>query len=158
VKRGGFLDIDVSIDDPQGTSLHSQQRQNDGRVTLAAQLNGLYKICFGNKFSSLTTKVIDFDVATSIRSKPAPLSELDAARADDVTGIENSIFQLGDGLEQVEKEITYYRSRLRVHYNTNESTNERVVYWSTLEAVMVVVVALWQIWYMRRFFEVRRAV
>ncbi len=158
VKKGGFLDVDVSIEDPSGTSLHSAQRQNDGRVTLSAQSNGLHKFCFGNKFSSLTVKVIDFDIITATKPKSAPLSELDAARAEDVDGIQASLFQLGDGLEQVEKELQYYRGRLWMHHQTNESTNDRVVTWSTFESVMVIVVALWQVWYMRRFFEVRRAV
>ena len=40
VKKGGFLDVDLRVEDPTGGVLHETQRKNDGRVTLAAQLSG----------------------------------------------------------------------------------------------------------------------
>jgi hypothetical protein len=151
------LDVDLSIEDPTGSSLHNAQRQTDGRVTLSAQVDGIHKICFGNKFSSLTVKVIDFEIVAK-HKKPAtqPLDELDAARAEDVDSIQAALFQLGDGLEEVEKELLYLRGRNSVHHFTNLSTNERVVNWSTFEAFMTIGVSLWQVWYLRRYFEIRR--
>ncbi|GAM19236.1 hypothetical protein SAMD00019534_024110, partial [Acytostelium subglobosum LB1] len=40
----------------------------------------------------------------------------------------------------------------------SESTNSRVLWWSIFEAFILVVMSLWQIYYLRRFFEVKRAV
>eukprot|EP01108_Squamamoeba_japonica_P004882 TRINITY_DN383_c0_g1_i2.p2 TRINITY_DN383_c0_g1~~TRINITY_DN383_c0_g1_i2.p2 ORF type:complete len:205 (+),score=61.46 TRINITY_DN383_c0_g1_i2:128-742(+) len=157
VKKGGFLDVDLRVEDPSGGVLHEQARQSDGRVTLAAQSAGLFKICFGNKFSSLTTKTLDFDIHTSSRPQQ-PMTELEAARAEDVTGIENSIFQLGEGLEGVESAVRYTRGRMTIHHNTNRSTHQRVAYWNSVEAVVVVLSAIFQVWWLRRFFETRRAI
>ena len=40
----------------------------------------------------------------------------------------------------------------------NESTNSRVVIWSCFEALILLTMAFGQIYYLKRFFEVRRVV
>lgn len=40
----------------------------------------------------------------------------------------------------------------------NDSTNSRVVWWSFFEALVLVVMTIGQIYYLRRFFEVKRVV
>lgn len=39
-----------------------------------------------------------------------------------------------------------------------ESTNGRVMWWSLFEAATLVAVCLWQVYYLKRFFEVKRVV
>lgn len=39
-----------------------------------------------------------------------------------------------------------------------ESTNDRVKYWSIVQTVMLFAVCGWQIFYLKRFFEVKRVV
>lgn len=39
-----------------------------------------------------------------------------------------------------------------------ESTNERVAYWSMAELCLLVLVSVWQIWMLKRSFEVVRSV
>ncbi|MBZ6370642.1 MAG: emp24/gp25L/p24 family protein [Microbacterium hominis] len=39
-----------------------------------------------------------------------------------------------------------------------ESTNDRVKFWSILQTIMLVGVCGWQIFYLKRFFEVKRVV
>lgn len=40
----------------------------------------------------------------------------------------------------------------------NESTNARVLWWSIFEALVLVAMSAWQVYYLRRFFEVKRVV
>jgi hypothetical protein len=39
-----------------------------------------------------------------------------------------------------------------------ESTNDRVKYWSIIQTIMLFAVCGWQIFYLKRFFEVKRVV
>ena len=49
VAEGGFLDIDVRIEGPDGGIVHSGERESNGKYTFAAHLDGVYKYCFSNK-------------------------------------------------------------------------------------------------------------
>jgi len=158
VKKGGFLDIDLMISSPSEKVLHAAQRQTEQRLTFTAEQSGVYKVCFGNKFSSLTTKVVVFQIDVSSKSSTSPKTELEAARTDDVNLVSKGVFELGDELAGVEEALRDLRGRMYVHHNTNESTNVRVFYWGIFEAVMTVSVSLFQVWYIKRFFEVRRAI
>ena len=46
------------------------------------------------------------------------------------------------------------------HYDiaVNDNTNQRVVYWACFEALLVIIMAVGQIYYLNRFFEVRSKV
>lgn len=40
----------------------------------------------------------------------------------------------------------------------NESTNSRIVWWSFFEALVLICMTLGQVYYLKRFFEVKRVV
>ena len=54
--------------------------------------------------------------------------------------------------------VVLFEVRERVHRSINESTNQRVVMWAVFEAMVLVAMTLGQIYYLKRFFEVRRVV
>ena len=55
-------------------------------------------------------------------------------------------------------EQEYMEVRDRIHRGINDNTNTRVVMWSFFEACVLVAMTVGQVYYLKRFFEVRRVV
>merc|ERR1712149_115299 len=72
--------------------------------------------------------------------------------------LEDMIKELSTALTGVKHEQEYMQVRDRIHRAINENTNSRVVMWSFFEALVLVAMTLGQIYYLKRFFEVRRVV
>lgn len=69
-----------------------------------------------------------------------------------------SVRKLSDLLAQVKDEQEYIVIRERTHRNTAESTNSRVKWWNMFVIGIVIGESLFQVWWLRRFFEVKRVV
>lgn len=63
--------------------------------------------------------------------------------------------KLSEILTQVKDEQSYIVVRERVHRNTAESTNGRVKWWSMFQLMVVIGEGVFQVWWLKRFFEVR---
>merc|ERR1719228_1637474 len=72
--------------------------------------------------------------------------------------LENMIKELGAALTSVKHEQDFMNVRDKIHRVINENTNSRVVMWSFFEALVLVSMTLGQVYYLKRFFEVRRVV
>lgn len=65
-----------------------------------------------------------------------------------------SVRQLSDLLSQVKDEQSYIVIRERTHRNTAESTNGRVKWWSIFQLGVLIGEGIFQVWWLKRFFEV----
>ncbi|KAK9718228.1 emp24/gp25L/p24 family/GOLD [Popillia japonica] len=154
IAEGGFLDIDVRIVGPDGNVIATGERESSGKYTFAANTNGVYTYCFSNKMSTMTPKVVMFNMAIG----EAPKGDTGTGEGESATKLEDMIRQLSGSLASVKSEQEYMQVRDRIHRSINESTNSRVVMWSFFEAVILVAMTLGQVYYLKRFFEVRRVV
>ena len=159
VVEGGFYDIDVEIRDPQNVILHQDERSSNGKFTIEANLDGPYKFCFSNKKSSYTPKVVIFDI-----DKAPPGSRLgngsttsgEKEKEDETDKISSMIDELMLSTISARHDVRYLTARDRVHRRVNEKTNSTIVWWSGLEFILLLSVTLGQVWYLKRFFEIRR--
>ncbi|KAL1454249.1 hypothetical protein WDU94_010522 [Cyamophila willieti] len=153
ISEGGFLDIDVRITAPDGNVIYQGERESSGKYTFTAQQSGMYTYCFSNQMSTMTPKVVMFNMEV-ISTQP---SDEDKGEKGD-PNLQDMIRQLGESLTAVKHEQEYMSVRDRIHRSINESTNSRVVWWSFFEAIVLVTMTIGQIYYLKRFFEVRRVV
>ncbi|KAF9140941.1 p24 complex component, partial [Mortierella sp. GBA39] len=72
--------------------------------------------------------------------------------------LEADIRELAAGIQEIRNEQEYTLARERTHRNTAESTNSRVVWWSLFQSGILFLVCVFQITYLKRFFEVKRVV
>mmetsp|Transcript_2428 Transcript_2428/g.8671 ORF Transcript_2428/g.8671 Transcript_2428/m.8671 type:complete len:216 (-) Transcript_2428:27-674(-) len=166
VTEGGFLDIDVAVTAPDNQVIYAGRREKAGRYFFVTHVKGPYRMCFSNKMSTVTSKtvnmVLNIGVQRSeeeiVRSIMAGREGQDLPNIPHLMELQSSIMQLADGLYSIQREEKYLRIRERVHRDTSESTNARVLGWSLVETIVLIGISLWQIFYLRRFFEVKRTV
>ncbi|XP_019876285.1 transmembrane emp24 domain-containing protein 2 [Aethina tumida] len=152
IAEGGFLDIDVRILGPDHKVIYEGVRESSGKYTFAAHTAGIYTYCFSNKMSTMTPKVVMFNMAIGEPHKP------EAQEGENTNKLEEMIRELSGSLTGVKQEQEYMQVRDRIHRSINESTNSRVVMWSFFEALILIAMTMGQVYYLKRFFEVRRVV
>ncbi|CAJ0578905.1 unnamed protein product, partial [Mesorhabditis spiculigera] len=157
VAEGGFLDIDVKIVGPDNKEIYKGERESSGKYNFAAHMDGAYTFCFGNQMSTMTPKAVMFTIEVNSPHAQAPGAATDADAVENQK-LEEMVQQLSSALTSVKHEQEYMEVRERVHRQINENTNSRVVYWAAFEAIVLVSMTLGQIWYLKRFFEVRTLV
>jgi len=158
VAEGGFLDIDVRIEGPDGRNLYEGERESNGKYTFAAHMDGVYRYCFSNKMSTMTPKIVMFTMEILEKEAEKAAGEEGGDAVDSHNKLEDMIKELGTALTSVKHEQDYMNVRDKIHRVINESTNSRVVMWSFFEALVLVSMTLGQVYYLKRFFEVRRVV
>lgn len=72
------------------------------------------------------------------------------------SGIQSELLALRQGLEFLKDHQSYMNQREDVHQETLESINTKLLCWTILEAVILLAMSLWQIAYIRSFFETKR--
>jgi len=60
--EGGFRDIGVKITGPDGQDIETVEQESSGKITFSANLDGKYRYCFSNRMSTLTPKVVMFNL------------------------------------------------------------------------------------------------
>jgi len=156
VAEGGFLDIDVKIVGPDTKTIHEGERETNGKYTFAAHMDGVYQYCFSNQMSTMTPKIVMFNM--DIGDAPADGTVEGEEGEASHNKLEDMIKELSTSLTGVKHEQEYMQVRDRIHRSINDNTNSRVVMWSFFEAMVLVAMTLGQVYYLKRFFEVRRVV
>ncbi|MCJ1355913.1 MAG: p24 complex component [Icmadophila ericetorum] len=139
----------AQIQDPSGSYTTHQRAVSSGDFSFDASLDGKYIYCFSNEHWSSNSKEVSFNVhgIVYIPESEVPSDPLDV-----------EVRQLSELLAQVKDEQGYIVVRERTHRNTAESTNARVKWWSIFQLGVLVGEGIFQVWWLKRFFEVKRVV
>ncbi|WFD30222.1 p24 complex component [Malassezia sp. CBS 17886] len=148
VSGGGHLDIDSRVSDPTGRLLFQQIRKDTGTYDFVAESDGRYTYCFSNEFSTVSDKILSFNVH----------GVLYLTDDEGLIPAERELRELASNVQRFRDEQEYLSMRERVHRNTAESTNARLKWWSLFQNVLILLVCVFQVYFVQRQFEVRRAV
>lgn len=100
------------MQDPSSTTLHSIPRKTTGTFSFTAIKDGRHTYCFSNEMSTLTPKVVSFNVHGVIYMEDS----------GQVAPVEQEIRKLSSELQGVKDEQEYIVTRERKHRDTSEST------------------------------------
>lgn len=125
--------------------IEAQRDVSYGEAKVNAPTKGRYQYCFLNENSNTQTKDVTFNVHGVV------WIDLDDPNSDT---LDSAVRKLSKLIKEVEDEQSYIVIRERTHRNTAESTNDRVKWWSIFQLGVVAMNSLFQIYYLKRFFEV----
>lgn len=139
-------DIDFWINDQFRNRIYNLNRVKDGDAKLDITESGRYEYCFSNEYSGTVYKDVTFHIHGVVYIEQGDESP---------DGLDAQVRSLARHVQEVKNEQAYIVIRERVHRNTAESTNARVKWWSLFQLAVVAVNSLFQIYYLKRFFEVK---
>ncbi|EDQ85422.1 uncharacterized protein MONBRDRAFT_29319 [Monosiga brevicollis MX1] len=149
VVYGGRLDIDVEVREGQNI-IWSQQRAQSGDHTFTATRTGEHAFCFSNKFSTVAHKTVYIDVVVG---DDEPVLDQDGLKHQTaLTQLETSLVNIHDSLKRVSAVQSHLRLREASHRHTADFMNERVQWVSASELLVLVGVAIFQVFYLRSLF------
>lgn len=166
VTGGGQLDIDAMVTGPEGELIWSAEKEHEDRILFKAGNAGQYKFCLSNKMSTVTQKTVAFSiqVSESAGRGGGRGGGVPAGGGSGINGgggvdpVERMSQQLADGLQELRNEQQYLKTRERIHRDTVESTNSRILVYSVAELSLIIGVGVVQLWYLKSCFDKRREV
>ncbi|KAJ6589119.1 emp24/gp25L/p24 family/GOLD-domain-containing protein [Mycena capillaripes] len=151
VQSGGTFDIDFDVKDPNDKIILDGNRERQGDYVLTANTVGEYAFCFENDMSTLTEKLVDFDIMVESEprreapAKPGQISEHTSA-------LEESVFRLNGMLMNIKRTQKHFHTRENRGFSIVKSTQNRLFWYAVLESLGVVAMAVFQVYVLQTFF------
>ncbi|XP_043560062.1 transmembrane emp24 domain-containing protein 9-like [Chiloscyllium plagiosum] len=83
---------------------------------------------------------------------------VEIAAKDKLSELQLRVRQLIEQVEQIQKEQNYQRYREERFRVTSESTNQRVLWWSIVQTLILILTGIWQMRHLKSFFEAKKLV
>ncbi|KZT20719.1 hypothetical protein NEOLEDRAFT_1172381 [Neolentinus lepideus HHB14362 ss-1] len=151
VTSGGSFDIDYEVRDPNEKPLLDGQRERQGDYVFTANTVGEYSFCFENDMSTLTEKLIDFDIM--VESEPRREASAKPGQvADHTSALEESIFKLHGMLMNIKRMQRYFHTREARGFSIVKSIKSRLFWYAVLESMGIIGMAVFQVYILQTFF------
>nr|XP_025040078.1 transmembrane emp24 domain-containing protein 4-like [Pelodiscus sinensis] len=152
-----------------GLGMHVEVKDPDGKVMLLAGAGlGLAASCPGLAFLRgdrahlswclpphlFPGQRVHLDIQVGEHTNNYP----EIAAKDKLTELQLRARQLLDQVEQIQKEQNYQRYREERFRMTSESTNQRVLWWSIAQTLILILTGIWQMRHLKSFFEAKKLV
>ncbi|KAK8963229.1 Transmembrane emp24 domain-containing protein p24beta3 [Platanthera guangdongensis] len=138
--------VDLIVSSPRGNNVYTSKGTSGGKFEFKAPSSGLYKFCFHNP-----TKIPE-TISFNIHVGHIP-SEQHLAKNEHLDPVNVKIAELRESLESVTLEQRYLKARESRHRLTNESTRRRLIFYTVIEYLTLVLASVLQAWYIRRLFS-----
>lgn len=162
-RSGGFMPsspgigMHVEIKDPDDKMLLSRVYSSEGRISFTSHTPGEHVICMYSN-SSAWFSGSQLRVHLDIQVGEHAINYGDVVQKEKLSELQLRIRQLLDQVEQITKEQNYQRYREERFRQTSESTNQRVLWWSIGQTMILVVMGAWQMRHLKSFFEAKKLV
>uniref|UniRef100_G1SWP8 GOLD domain-containing protein n=1 Tax=Oryctolagus cuniculus TaxID=9986 RepID=G1SWP8_RABIT len=154
-----WINLFVLVKDPKNKNLLAHQYGPQGSFSFTSQAPGEHQVCMHLEsvrfsLSSEDKLAIHLDMQLGEHTD----EDVEFATKDKLSQLHLHVRQLVEQVAQIQKEQEYQRWREERFRQTSESTNQRVLWWSILQTLILVAVGVWQMQHLRSFFEAKKLV
>ncbi|XP_060072861.1 transmembrane emp24 domain-containing protein eca-like [Ylistrum balloti] len=151
------LGMHVEIRDPEDKVVMSRTYAAEGRFTFTSHLAGEHVVCLhSNSTAWFSSGQLRVHLDIQVGEHAVDYSQIQAK--DKLSELQLRIRQLLDQVEQITKEQNYQRYREERFRQTSESTNQRVLWWSIAQTLILLLTGFWQMRHLKSFFEAKKLV
>ena len=154
VLRGGNRDVDVAIESPAARDVYTARRESSGQTQFETGW-GSYSFCFSNEFSTVSHKVVYFELRPLDHDSLA--DEAGRKRPFVDTQVQHSLEEIHTNNENTKKYQTVYKIREAKGRDVADRLNQTVMMWSGLESLIILCLGFGQVWMLKKLFRAKPA-
>jgi len=146
----------LTVIDTNGHVLYKKDDATKGKFAFTTDEYDMFEVCFHSEGShgQGIDREIFLDVKTGVEAKNYD----DLQKTEKLKPMELELKKLEDLSEAIVNDFAYMRAREEQMRDTNESTSDRVLYFSIFSMLCLIGLAVWQIFYLRRFFVAKKLI
>ncbi|TYZ65459.1 hypothetical protein PybrP1_005023 [[Pythium] brassicae (nom. inval.)] len=151
--RGVAGEMRAQLTDAKGGTLF-EQTGPAGRFTApVGDGAGLHTVCFHNVVDAVGDVLVGFSFHADDPSH-AVLSNADAAKIKQVQDLEDLVYDLSVNLDTVKDTQAYMKAIKQYQLQVITSTHSRIMWWTCLEAAVLLALSVWQLAFLKRTLEI----
>ncbi|XAR49396.1 hypothetical protein NMG60_11032583 [Bertholletia excelsa] len=147
--------IAVKVTSPYGNNLHHQENVTYGQFAFTTKEAGNYLACF---WVDGHHKGGDVSVNLEWKTGIAAKDWESVARKEKIEGVELELRKLEGAVQAIHENLIYLKSKEAEMRIVSETTNSRVAWFSILSLGVCIAVSVFQIWYLKRYFQKKKLI
>ncbi|XP_044746920.1 transmembrane emp24 domain-containing protein bai [Coccinella septempunctata] len=149
--------VDYIVKDSKGHTLSQKEDINKGKFSFNTESYDTYEICFISRVPAQVRGIAQ--EVTLITKHGVDVKDYASyGEAAKLKPIETELQRLEDLSNEIVQDFAYMRKREEEMRDTNESTNNRVLYFSIFSMFCLLGLATWQVLYLRRYFKAKKLI
>lgn len=154
VVDGGDLDIDFQAYDSSLKRIAINRRESYGTHTFTVKESGVYKFCFSNKFSKLTSKTVFMDVYVDdgVYTDDKAAEEGASLHAG-FTSLHKQVDNIKSQLFKTQVQLQLSKAQRNKDQKIQNSNKIRVDRWSMVQCAFMVLMATVQVYLLKQLFK-----
>ena len=143
------------------TLWHSEEDEHEDDFSITVDPVGVYELCFELETDPTNDEIAEaYAVGFNLRLVPAVARAMDEADAGPDTKKAVEIIESARAVETTWHNLVdhyiYLRNREALAVELSQTIQDRVMGWTAFEALLVILMAVGQVMYWKKFFETRR--
>merc|ERR1712109_24717 len=152
----------VDVTNEEGKSVLSRSYGSEGKFTFTTDMPGEFTICMGSNATSSFNMLKDtrqrLRVNFKIKVGEHTLNYMDIAKKDQLTEAEIHVRKMIEQVGSIAREQNFQRFREQRFRKQSEEVNSRVMKWAVAQVVVLILLGLYQMKHLRKFFEAKKLV